>query len=77
MNCHRIGGTVADGAFGPDLTHLMSRSTIASGAAENTGENLRRWVENPDSVKPGSLMPAMKLAAGDLEALVAYMQTLR
>jgi cytochrome c oxidase subunit II len=77
INCHAVGDTVATGQYGPDLTHLMSRSTIASGAAENTGENLRRWIDKPDSIKPGSLMPAMKLADGDLKALVAYMQTLR
>ncbi len=77
INCHAIDDTVATGRYGPDLTHLMSRSTIASGAAENTRQNLRRWIEAPDSIKPGSLMPAMKLAEGDLEALVAYMQTLR
>jgi cytochrome c oxidase subunit 2 len=55
----------------------MSRSTIASGAAENTHENLRLWIQNPDAFKPGSLMPAMKLAATDLDALVAYLETLR
>ena len=49
MNCHAIGGTAANGLFGPDLTHLMSRRTIASGAAENTRENLRLWIENPDA----------------------------
>src|ERR1700685_3524703 len=36
LNCHAVSGTVADGHFGPDLTHLMSRATIASGAAPNT-----------------------------------------
>ena len=77
LNCHAVAGTPANGRFGPDLTHLMSRSTIASGAAKNTGENLRRWIEEPDSIKPGSLMPAMKLADADLDALVAYMQSLR
>jgi cytochrome c oxidase subunit 2 len=77
INCHAIGDTVATGRYGPDLTHLMSRSTIASGAAENTRQNLRRWIDTPDSIKPGSLMPAMKLADDDLEALVSYMQTLR
>ena len=41
VNCHAISGTVADGRFGPDLTHLMSRDTIASGAAPNTPENLQ------------------------------------
>jgi cytochrome c oxidase subunit II len=77
INCHTVAGTVADGRFGPDLTHLMSRSTIASGAAENTPVNLRRWIEAPDAIKPGALMPAMKVADADLDALVAYMRTLR
>jgi cytochrome c oxidase subunit 2 len=55
----------------------MSRSTIASGAAENTMENLRLWIQNPDAIKPGSLMPAMKLSDEDLDALVRYLETLR
>jgi len=77
INCHAVKGTVADGRFGPDLTHLMSRNTIASGAAENTHANLRAWIQNPDAIKPGSLMPAMKLSAADLDALTAYLETLR
>src|SRR5882724_10946176 len=77
INCHAVGGTNATGRFGPDLTHLMSRSTIASGAAENTPENLRLWIQNPDAIKPGSLMPAMKLTDAELDALVRYMQSLR
>ena len=77
INCHTVSGTPADGRFGPDLTHLMSRTTIAAGAAENTQENLRRWVEDPDAIKPGSLMPAMKLSDSDLDAVVTYMETLR
>jgi len=77
INCHAVGGTAATGRFGPDLTHLMSRSTIASGAAENTSENLRLWIENPDAIKPGSLMPAMKLSDADLDALLRYLETLR
>jgi len=77
INCHAISGTAATGRFGPDLTHLMSRQTIASGAAENTTENLRAWIQNPDAIKPGSLMPAMKLSDADLDALVRYLETLR
>jgi cytochrome c oxidase subunit 2 len=77
INCHAIAGTVADGRFGPDLTHLMSRQTIASDAALNTEANLRLWIQKPDAIKPGSLMPAMQLSDADLDALVAYLETLR
>jgi cytochrome c oxidase subunit II len=77
VNCHAITGTIADGHFGPDLTHLMSRDTIASGAAPNTRENLRAWIQDPDSIKPGSLMPAMQLNEKDMDALTAYLLTLR
>jgi cytochrome c oxidase subunit II len=77
VNCHTVRGTAAIGRFGPDLTHLMSRDTIASGAATNTPENLRRWIQNPDAIKPGSKMPAMGLSDPELNALTAYMETLR
>ena len=77
MNCHTVGGTPANGRFGPDLTHLMSRTTIAAGAAENTHDQLRLWIQNPSAIKPGSLMPAMKLSDADLNAVVSYMETLQ
>jgi cytochrome c oxidase subunit 2 len=76
MNCHAVGGTPANGRFGPDLTHLMSRATIAAGAAENNHDNLRLWIQKPSVIKPGSLMPAMKLSDADLDAVVSYMETL-
>lgn len=77
INCHSINGTVANGRFGPDLTHLMSRTTLAAGAAPNTPENLRLWIQNPEAIKRGSLMPAMKLSDSDLDVLVGYLETLR
>jgi cytochrome c oxidase subunit 2 len=77
INCHAVGGSAANGRFGPDLTHLMSRETIASGAAGNTKENLRLWIQKPDAIKPGSLMPAMQLSDADLDALVNYLETLQ
>ncbi len=77
INCHAVAGTVANGRFGPDLTHLMSRETIASGAAPNTPENLRRWIQDPSVIKPGSKMPAMGLSDPDLDAVTLYLETLR
>ena len=77
INCHAVAGTNANGRFGPDLTHLMSRDTIAAGAAPNTPENLRLWIKDPNAMKPGSLMPAMGLNDQELNALTAYLVTLR
>ncbi len=77
INCHAISGTVANGRFGPDLTHLMSRETIASGVADNTHENLKLWIHDPEAIKPGSLMPAMNLNSHDLEAVTAYLESLK
>jgi len=77
INCHTVAGTVANGRFGPDLTHLMSRDTLAAGAVANTPENLRLWIGNPEAIKPGSLMPSMGLNEQDLEAVTAYLETLR
>jgi cytochrome c oxidase subunit 2 len=77
VNCHTISGTSAEGHFGPDLTHLMSRQTIAAGAAPNTPEQLRLWIQKPDGIKPGSKMPAMGLSDGDVADIAAYLETLR
>jgi len=75
--CHRVAGTQAAGRVGPDLTHLMSRATLASGAADNTPANLRQWIEKPDSIKPRSLMPAMNLSGKELDEVTAYLLTLK
>ena len=77
VNCHTISGTSAQGRFGPDLTHLMSRDTIAAGAAKNTPDMLSLWIRNPDAIKPGSKMPAMGLSDQDASAVTAYLETLR
>jgi cytochrome c oxidase subunit 2 len=77
MNCHAIAGTAAHGQFGPDLTHFASRKTLASGAADNTTENLEHWIEDPDSIKPGSLMPSMHLTPDQVREITAYLNTLQ
>jgi cytochrome c oxidase subunit 2 len=76
INCHTVAGTVATGRFGPDLTHLASRDTIAAGPVQNTPENLRQWIADPNSMKPGVLMPSMHLNDHDLDTITAYLTTL-
>jgi cytochrome c oxidase subunit II len=75
--CHRVSGIAGNGKFGPDLTHLMSRDTIAAGATLNTPENLRKWIRDPSSIKPGTTMPAFQLSDRQLDEVTAYLETLQ
>ncbi|MFL5514978.1 MAG: cytochrome c oxidase subunit II [Gemmatimonadales bacterium] len=75
--CHAIGGTPAGSRVGPDLTHLASRSTIAAGTLPNTRGNLAGWIVDPQRIKPGTRMPPNQLSPSDLNALLAYLGTLR
>jgi cytochrome c oxidase subunit II len=77
INCHSVSGTVGNGRFGPDLTHLMSRETLAGGSVINSPEDLRAWIKSPGQFKPGVLMPAMNLNDADLDQLVTYLTTLK
>src|SRR5258705_2711847 len=77
VNCHTIRGTSAQGKFGPDLTHLMSRETLASGATLNTPAMLRAWVRDPQKLKVGCLMSNMHMTENEVDQIVAYLQTLK
>jgi cytochrome c oxidase subunit II len=75
--CHAIAGTPAGSRVGPDLTHLASRQTIAAGTLPNTRGNLAGWIVDPQRIKPGAKMPPNQLSPADLNALLAYLGTLR
>ncbi|MDG2095002.1 MAG: cytochrome c oxidase subunit II [Phycisphaerales bacterium] len=77
INCHTIRGTVANGTFAPDLTHFMSRTVIGAGAAPNEPKYLRQWIHDPQTIKPGCDMPAMKLTNEEIELVCAYLETLK
>jgi cytochrome c oxidase subunit 2 len=76
-DCHAVRGTQATGGGGPDLTHLMSRSTLAAGTVPNTLSGLEGWVANPQALKPGALMPATDLSGPELGQLMSYLETLK
>ncbi len=61
------GRHARQGTYAPDLTHLMSRQTLAAGMVPNTAENLRQWIADPQKIKPGCLMPAFGLSEQDRE----------
>jgi cytochrome c oxidase subunit 2 len=74
--CHAIQG-VSKGAIGPNLTHLQSRSTFAGSMFELNPATLRKWLQNPPGVKPGSKMPNLNLSSDEIQKLIAYLQTLK
>jgi cytochrome c oxidase subunit 2 len=76
-NCHNVSGTPANGGSGPDLTHLASRQTLLTGVLKNNQENLKRWIQNPQEIKPGAKMPKFVLDKQSLEALTTYLTSLK
>jgi cytochrome c oxidase subunit 2 len=74
--CHAITGTPAGGAVGPDLTHLASRLSLGAGRLPNTRGNRAGWIVDPQTQKPGNLMPPIVLQPDDLQALLSYLDTL-
>jgi len=76
VNCHTVRGVSEIGRFGPDLTHLMSRTTLAAGAATNDRANLVDWITDPNHIKPGARMPAMKLSEREIGLVAGYLASL-
>jgi cytochrome c oxidase subunit II len=75
--CHSVRGTQAGSRIGPDLTHLASRRTLGAGTIPNTRGHLAGWVSDPQRIKPGVRMPPNPLAADELHALLAYLESLK
>lgn len=75
--CHTVRGTRAGARTAPDLTHFAVRSTIGAGTAPNTRRHLEDWIADPQRLKPGNRMPATGLSPEDLQAVIAYLETLR
>lgn len=72
--CHAIHGTEAGGTYGPDLTNLGERSTLAAGVLTNTPENLAYWIGHAQEVKPGTRMPEVPLPHSEVREIVAYLE---
>lgn len=75
--CHTVRGTSAGSNVGPDLTHVASRRMIAAGTLPTNRGSLAGWIEDPQAVKPGAKMPPQHLGGPDLQAVLAYLGTLK
>jgi cytochrome c oxidase subunit II len=75
--CHTVRGTPADGAVGPDLTHVGDRLLIGAGRLPKQPGAFRRWLSQVEALKPHVLMPGFgMLSPGELDALGAYLENL-
>lgn len=75
--CHTVRGTPARGTNGPDLTHLASRRMIAANSIPNTRGHLAGWILDSQAIKPGNHMPPNALAGEDVQALLAWLGSLK
>ena len=76
-SCHTIAGTAARGLVGPNLTHLATRTSLAADMIPNTPYWLRRWITNPQAIKPGARMPDLGLPRSQIADIVAYLDQLK
>ncbi|MFG3693638.1 cytochrome c oxidase subunit II [Stutzerimonas stutzeri] len=75
--CHQVRGTEADGAVGPDLTHVGSRLTLAAGTLPADVEAFKRWIGHSSAIKPDVKMPAFgMLPEAQLTAMAHYLKGL-
>jgi cytochrome c oxidase subunit 2 len=75
--CHTVRGTTAGGILGPDLTHVMSRETIAAATVPNNPGGLSAWIADPQHIKPGNLMPDLDLSGPQLASIRQYVESLK
>jgi cytochrome c oxidase subunit 2 len=75
--CHTVRGTLAGGIFGPDLSHLMTRGTLAAGAIPNDEGDLAGWIADPQHIKPGTRMPQVPLSGDELQSITTYLTSLK
>lgn len=75
--CHVIPGIEgARGVAGPPLNGIASR-TYLGGQLPNTPENVKRWIQDPQSIERGTAMPNMGVSNEDARHIAAYLFTLR
>jgi cytochrome c oxidase subunit 2 len=73
-NCHTVAGRGFDGRVAPDLTHVATRTTLGAGVTGATPGDLRNWLLNPQTIKPGAHMPDFNLSEAEVNDLVAFLE---
>lgn len=74
--CHVVQG-LTGGRVGPELTKIASKESIAGVLRPVDVENLKKWIANPQAVKPGTAMPLVPLSPEDLDAVAKFLAVLK
>ncbi|HEY0414517.1 MAG TPA: c-type cytochrome [Allosphingosinicella sp.] len=73
--CHTLlGVSGANGTVGPPLDGIAARGIIG-GRLANNPDNLRAWIERPQSVSPGTAMPDLGVTKQDSRDIAAFLYT--
>ena len=76
--CHTVRGTPAAGEFGPDLTHVGGRRSLAAGILPNNAGTIAGWIADAQQIKPHNKMPSFNTFSGEeLRALAAWLASLQ
>jgi mono/diheme cytochrome c family protein len=79
--CHKSNDFPDGGTVGPDLTGLATHETSPVVGVDVTEEGLAAWIIDPQSIKPGTIMPAYGGATDwgedEVDAVVEYLLTLQ
>ena len=74
--CHQVPGVPGpQGRVGPPLATVVERRVVA-GVLPNSPDNLRAWIQHPQEIEPGSLMPDLGVTDEDGDDIVAYLMSL-
>ena len=69
--------TGAAARVGPDLTHVAQPPHARRRHPAEHARAPRGWIVDPQTIKPGNHMPPISLDAEDLQALLAYLESLK
>lgn len=76
-SCHSIPGVpAAHGTVGPPLDRMGLRTYIA-GTLPNTPQHLALWIQHPQQIHPGTVMPELDVTIADANDMAAYLEELR
>lgn len=76
LQCHAVSGAGTSGAVGPNLTTFGDRNRVA-GFMKHTVEDTAKWINDPESYKPGNLMTGMyNVSEEEAKAIAEYLMTL-